>query len=107
MIRLTALLMPLGMLALARSMGKNVPARFYEAKAFSAETSRRPASLGIDRAPFIADAVKSGVLVPVGDGRYYVNRPLYVRRRNRLWIAATAAGLLLGAVVFWLLGQTG
>ncbi|MBX3363851.1 MAG: hypothetical protein KF866_03715 [Phycisphaeraceae bacterium] len=103
MMKLTALLMPLAMLMLARSMGKSVPARFFDAQAFSVETSRRPAGLGIDRAPLLADAVKSGVLVPVGDGRYYVDRAVFLRRRRRFRSAVLASGVVLGIVVYGVL----
>lgn len=93
---------PIMLIASARSMGKSVPARFYDVEAFDEATSRRPASLGVDRVAFINDAVRAGLLVPVGDGRFYVDRARFVRRRARNWFLATFAAVLVMALFWWL-----
>ena len=80
---------------------KSATTRFIKAGASSPETARRPSSLNAN-ADQVADAAKSGVLVAVGDGRYYVDLPRY-RARRRLLIAAMSIGfVILAGITIWL-----
>jgi hypothetical protein len=82
------------------SSQKGAAARFIKAGATSLETARRPSSLRAN-ADQVADAVKSGVLVPTGDGRYFVDLTAY-RRRRWLLIAALSIGFaLVTALTIW------
>jgi hypothetical protein len=47
----------------------------------------------------LPDAVKRGLLVDVGDGRYYVNVPAFRRRRRLTITLAVAVGLAFGTAV--------
>jgi hypothetical protein len=75
---------------------------FYRAGAISPETARRPQSVKakgeLDR------SIKRGLLVPTGDGRYYVNVDAYRRRVRLSWAIGIALTLLFAAaavVLFW------
>jgi hypothetical protein len=57
-----------------------VPA-FEAVNAYTPETSRRPQSLEVKQKA-LRKAVKKKLLVPVGDGRYYLDRAA-VKRRDR------------------------
>lgn len=77
--------------------------RFVSAGARSVETSRRPESLGIRGGrDTLAGAIKRGVLVEVGDGRYFVDMTVYRRRQRALYLALGAVGLVGGSVTLWL-----
>jgi hypothetical protein len=70
---------------------------FLLAGATSAETARRPQSL---KAKGNLDgALKRGVLIDVGDGRYYVDIDRYKAARNRMIAIFGGLGLLLAAAV--------
>lgn len=72
--------------------------RYARARAFSAGMARRPESLEIKNASaLLENPVRSGLLVPVGDGRYYLDPLKYRRRRRLLWGAIAVAGLVIGA----------
>lgn len=78
--------------------------RLLEARAVSAETARRPESVGIKggRAT-LARAVAKGVVVDHGDGRFFVNLAEYTRRRNRLLAILGAVAVIggIGVVLLW------
>ncbi len=81
---------PLFLLLTARQKS-SAASRFLAAGAVSPETARNPDSLGIPRTlGLVKSGVRTGVLVPVGDGRYFVNVRAYTRRRNLV------VGLLIG-----------
>ncbi|MFK7960616.1 MAG: hypothetical protein AB8G96_08815 [Phycisphaerales bacterium] len=73
--------MLLGMLLKDRGAGP----KFRDAGATGPDHARRPSSLGIDSPRDIELAVRAGVLVPLGDGRYWLRLPRYRRRRAVTW----------------------
>lgn len=99
-LRLAALAYPafFGALYLSRP---NAVAAFEKANAYSVETSRRPKSLEVPLKP-LKKAVKKGLLIPVGDGRYYVNRAA-VRRSDRKKILFFVLVLLTFLPFLWLM----
>jgi hypothetical protein len=96
---LTALAYPAFALVLHLSKADAVGA-FERAGAVSEETSRRPASLEAPRKAVIK-ASRRGLLVPVGDGRYYVNQEA-ARRADRRNTAMLIAGAALMVPLIWL-----
>ena len=89
---------PLFLLLTVRSNG-SAAAKLRKAGAISAETARRPETVGVARSlGLVRDGVESGVLRPTGDGRYFVDVPAYRRRRRR-----QIALLVGGSAVFTLL----
>lgn len=99
--KLGALAYPLmlGGLLLSR---QSAVGEFERVKAFDESSSRRPESLNVRR-KLVQKAVEKGLLVAVGDGRYYVDMAR-VRRRDRtallLW---GGGGLVVTAALIWLL----
>lgn len=75
-------------------------ARFIRARAFSPETARRPASVGVEFAETLHRPVKRGLLLRTGDGLYYVCVPrlLVIRRQRRRMLAAI--GVLAAVATF-------
>lgn len=71
---------------------------FADANAFSPETARKPESLKVDYRA-LRRAVKTGVLRPVGDGRYFVDERAWKRRFTRNIAVFGGIGLLLAAVL--------
>ena len=79
----------------------NVVAAFKKAGAFTAQTSRRPDSLKVGRIP-TGKAAKKGLLIPVGDGRFYIDRAALRRADRKKWVVL--ALLLLPFLPFlWLI----
>jgi hypothetical protein len=77
--------------------------KFLHAGAVSTETARRPSSLDIMYVDTVRSAVKRGILVATGDGRYYVDLHVYRRRQQRMKIVlvvATVVFLLLAILLF-------
>lgn len=72
---------------------------FVDADAFSAETARKPASLKVDYRA-VRRAVRSGVLVAVGDGRYFVDEKRWKKRFMRNVVVFGGIGAALLGVVF-------
>lgn len=102
-----ALLYPSILLAVVVGQSRTPAARFAKAGAFSPETSRRPSSLGVTGLGLIEHAVKTGVLVPVGDGRFYVDRARH-RRRQTVTLTSLAVILLMPfALAGWVLFTRG
>lgn len=79
----------------------NAVADFEKAGAISPETSRRPDSLGISRKRTKKAAAK-GLLVALGDGRYYVNQAA-VRKSDRKKMIAFVLALLSFLPLLWLM----
>lgn len=105
--KFAALLYPAFLLALAARGSRSPAARFARAQAFSPETSRRPASLGLGALAPIGDLVRSGVLVAVGDGRYYLDRERYRRTRTRTLAGAAVALAVPFLFAGWILWSRG
>ena len=98
-LRIGLLAYPLFMIAILGNQ-KSATARFLKAGATSPETARRPSSLNAN-ADQVADAVKSGVLVPTGDGRFFVDLVRYRARRRVLIGALTIGFALVTALTVW------
>ena len=79
----------------------NAVAEFEKVNAYSPETARRPKSLQV-RLKLVKKAVKKGLLIPMGDGRYYVDREA-VRRSDRKKIFYFVFVLLSFVPFLWLL----
>lgn len=91
-----ALLFPAAVLGmLLRSKGPLDP--FLQARAFTPETARRPSSLAVTNAHALRTAERAGILIPAGDGRYYIDIARY--RRRRFALLAVLAAILIVAVV--------
>jgi hypothetical protein len=89
-------LVPLGLI-----LAKRGPvAAFHKAGAVSPETARKPTALGAEGD--LDGPLKRGLLVAVGDGRYYVNVKLMRRQRRRFHILLACAMVAIGAVILWL-----
>ncbi|MFO0873529.1 MAG: hypothetical protein U0575_06105 [Phycisphaerales bacterium] len=76
---------------------------FVKAAAVSADTARRPSSLGIHSEYMIEPLVRSGLLVSTGDGRYFVDQRV-VRRRARITYGMAGVLALVGvACAAWMI----
>lgn len=98
--RAAALAYPAAILLIQMSRSTAVPA-YEKAGAVDVDSSRRPSGLEVS-AKSVRKAVQKRLLVPVGDGRYYLDQAAVRRsdRKNMLVLAlATAAFIPL----LWLL----
>lgn len=101
MLKIGAILAPIGLLLLASRMPS--PLReFRRARAFSVQTARRLSSLRLRGRWEVEDHVRRGLVVDLGDGRFYLDPARDRARRRRFWILAgvLAAGAIGG--VLWL-----
>lgn len=77
--------------------------RFVRARAFSPETARRPASVGVEFAELLQGPVKRGLLLRTGDGLYYVCVPrlLEIRRQRKrlLTVVAVMAAVAIAVLL--------
>lgn len=90
------------LLAMAVQLGKpSAVGAFERAGAISPETSRKPSSLEVP-AKAVRRAVKKGLLVGVGDGRYYLDRSA-VRRSDLRGLATMGFVALSFVPLVWLL----
>ncbi|MBK7405717.1 MAG: hypothetical protein IPJ41_14140 [Phycisphaerales bacterium] len=100
--RVGLLLYPVFLLLTARTKN-SAAAKFRSAGALSPETARRPESFDLPRTlGVIQDGVRRGLLIPVGDGRYYLDLGAHKRRRRfrlGMYLAGTLAFALLVLVV--------
>lgn len=99
--KFSLLLMPLFILAMILNRPGPVTV-FRRAGAISPQTARRPSSLKIENMDLVKDAAKSGRLIALDDGRYYVDVPR-VKRRQRITIsvaAVIAVAVVIEAVIF-------
>jgi hypothetical protein len=76
-------------------------AAFEKARAYSPETSRRPTSLRVPRKA-ARRAIRKGLLIPAGDGRYYWDRRA-VRRSDRKAMIFSALALAVFVLLLWLM----
>ncbi|GAB4383008.1 MAG: hypothetical protein Kow0022_01770 [Phycisphaerales bacterium] len=74
---------------------------FEKAEAFSPESSRRPSSLNVSMKA-VRKATKKKLLVPVGDGRYYVDREA-LRRSDRRMAICLIGGFIAFLPLAWVL----
>lgn len=82
--------------------------RFVRARAFSPDTARRPASVGVNHAESLHHPVKRGMLVRTGDGLYYVSVPkLLAARRTRKRLLSAGAIIVVGAIAALMFAGTG
>lgn len=96
-IRLGLLVYPLFAFAVAMSQ-KGAASKFAEAGAVSLETARRPNSLGIMNLDSVRDAARKGILVSTGDGRFYINQPVFRWRRRLMWAWLIGGGIVIIAL---------
>jgi hypothetical protein len=98
--RAAALAYPAAILFIQMSRSTAVPA-YEKALAYDVDSSRRPSGLEVS-AKSVRRAVRKRLLVPVGDGRFYLDRAA-VRRSDRrstlILVLATGAFIPL----LWLL----
>lgn len=86
----------------ALQLGKpSATGAFERAGAFSPETSRRPQSLEVPMKA-LRRATKKKLLVPVGDGRYYLDRAA-LKRADRKTMIIMLATLVSFAPLVWLM----
>lgn len=99
-LRIGLVLYPLVPLALVQ-LRRGPVSKFYHAGAISPQTARRPTS--VDASGDLRSAVRSGVLVMLDDGRYFVDVAAYQRRRRltNLAIALPVAIGLAMLVLVW------
>ena len=72
---------------------------FTDVNAFSTDTARKPESLKVDYRA-VRRAVKAGVLIAVGDGRYFVDQKAWKRRFTRNLIVYGGIGALICVALF-------
>jgi len=78
--------------------GSSPVARFAKAGAFSPETARRPASVGVEFPETMQTPLRRGILLATGDGRYYIDLALLNRRRRRSRRVMAAAAVVVAAL---------
>lgn len=98
-IRIGLLVYPVFLTLVAISKGGPV-GRLMKAGAISPETARKPESLGVNDPRVVQSWADDGLLIAVGDGRYYVNVAAY-RGRKRLLIANFAMIGVAGIALAW------
>ena len=102
--RLGVMAYPAALIIMAISAkGGNVP-RLVEARAFAPDTARRPESVGIKGgAQTLAGAVRKGIVIDNGDGRFYVDMIAFRRRQKRMVSLFVTVAVLGAALVALLL----
>lgn len=98
--RIGLLLYPLSIAAWKLSR-PSVIAEFDKVNAYSEETSRKPASLGLP-GKATRRAIARKLLLPVGDGRFYLDR-IAVRRAETQGIVLLVLGTLAFIPLVWLM----
>ena len=80
--------------------------KFAQAGAVSAATARKPATIDVAGPDLLnlPGAVRRGILVSMNDGRYYVDVPVWKRKRRNLFIAVGVAGAILVTAAVLILG---
>ena len=101
-LKLGAIVFPLFVLIMAAKQ-KGPVRKFLKAGAISPDTARKLASVELKGPYYISGALKKGVIVAVGDGRYYLEVPVYRRRRRRLLTALALIGvaIVVCGLVLW------
>ncbi len=101
-LRVGLLAYPIFVLVTQLSKPTAVPA-FEKAEAFSPESSRRPSSLNVPMKA-MRRGLKKKLLVPVGDGRFYLDRAA-LRRADRRNVIVMGVALLAFIPLAWLMLQ--
>lgn len=97
--RVAAMAYPLVAMALiARKNAAIGP--FVDVDAFSPETARKPESLKVDYRS-VRRALRAGVLVAVGDGRYFVDQRAWKKRFLRNAVVFGGIGAVFLGLVFF------
>lgn len=79
----------------------NAVAEFEKAQAFTPESARKPEGLRVPKKA-VTRAVKRRMLVPLGDGRYYIDRDS-LRRSDRKSAALMAGATAAFLIMLWLM----
>lgn len=91
-LRIGVLLYPAALVAIQLAR-PNAVVEFEKAEAFSPDSGRKPGGLGVPMKA-VSRAVRRGMLVATGDGRYYIDRAA-LKRSDRI-TAALMTGATLG-----------
>lgn len=100
---LTSLAFPL-MILIPVLKERGPAARFFNAGAISPETARKPST--VSAKGDLSGVIKIGVLVDVGDGRYYVDAERYRQRRSRQVVTLCVLGVILSALSAFIIWRT-
>ena len=92
--------------AIAARKRREVISKFEAAQATSRERAQALTTLGIERSRVFGRLAARGVLVGLGDGRYFLDRARWsqVRRHRRMALAAVVLSVLIGAFAAWSVG---
>ena len=74
--------------------------KFVKAGAISPETARKPST--IQATGELDGPIRSGLLVSMGDGRYYVNLEMYRRKRRNAWRLLLVTMIIFVGLIVWL-----
>jgi hypothetical protein len=77
--------------------------RFIKAGATAPDTARNPVSVNVTRRSHLDRAVRQGVLIDAGEGRFYVDVEAYRHRRRRAILVVTIGTILLTAAAWFVL----
>ena len=99
-LRFAMVLYPVSMLAWKLSRPSAIE-EFDRVAAYSAATSRKPSSLGVPNKT-AKKATAKGLLIAVGDGRFYLDRAA-VRRAELVTTIGLIVGTLLFIPIMWLM----
>lgn len=100
--RIGVIAYPIGLMLLARKLPSPLAA-FRKAGAFSPETARKPATLGLSGRYMFEDDERRGVVVGTGDGRFYLDPVKDRARRRRFWTTVIAITVATTPLVAWML----
>jgi hypothetical protein len=101
-IKFTALAFPV--MVLLMSLKQKGPIhRFIKAGATTPATARKLASMDVRGPYWVSGSIRRGVLVEVGDGRYFVDLERYRRHRRRLLTVFTIVTVIAMALLAWVL----
>jgi hypothetical protein len=76
-------------------------ARYVKAGATTPDTARNPVSLKIRGRYLLKSAIRRGVLIDAGEGRYFVDLNAYRRRRIRFIGVLMATAAVVAAAMWW------
>ncbi|MEZ6233826.1 MAG: hypothetical protein R3B68_06515 [Phycisphaerales bacterium] len=100
--RVGALAYPVALILLTRQMPSAASA-FRKAGALSPKTARKPTSVGLSGVWLFEGAVRKGLIVPTGDGRYYLDAAKDRARQRRLWAIVVGVLVVTTPLLFWAL----
>ncbi len=98
--RIGVLMYPASLIAIHLTR-PNAVAAFEKVDAFSVETSRKPASLGVPMKA-VSKAVRKRLLVATGDGRYYLDRRAIKRSDQSAAVLMSVATILFIGLLWFL-----